>query len=373
VNLSLSPEQEELRKTARQFLAHAASSHEVRRQIEASEPYDAALWKRIAELGWLSVVIPVEYGGAGMTTFDLTVLMEEMGRTLVPIPYFSTVCLAAQAIMLGGDAAQKAAYLPSIAAGTTVGTLAICEQRAGWDGIGLETRAQETADGWRLDGAKLFVPDGLAADLFIVAAHSHAGPTLFLLDAAAAGINRRPHVTLDLTRRLAEITLDGVSVAHASILGQPGAAVELLAQVVQRAAIALAAEQLGGAQRVLEMSVAYAKERVQFERPIGSFQAVKHLCANMLLEVEAARSAAYLAAATADEEPEQLPAAANVAKAYCSEAYFHAAATNIQVHGGNGFTWEHDAHLYFKRAASSSILLGSPEQHRERLAELIGL
>ena len=379
VNFAFSEEQEELRNQARRFLEDKAPSEVVRKLMETEDGYDASLWKQIADLGWQAMHIPEEYGGAGFSYIELIVLLEEMGRALFPAPYFSSVCLAANALLVAGSEDQKKAHLPGIASGETIATLAFTEASGRWDAAGIQMAASKDGDGYTLSGTKLFVLDGATANLLIVAARTadggspEDGVTLFVVPADAAGISRKVLNTMDQTRKQAEVTFDGVKVGSDAVLGNEGAGWNSLERVLDLAAVALAAEQVGGAQKVLEMAVEYAKVRVQFGRPIGSFQAIKHKCADMLLEVESAKSAAYYAAWAAREQNEELPVVASLAKSYCSEAYFHAAAENIQIHGGIGFTWEHDAHLYFKRAKSSEIILGDPTYHRELLAQRIGL
>jgi alkylation response protein AidB-like acyl-CoA dehydrogenase len=260
--------------------------------------------------------------------------------------------------------------LPGLAGGATVGTLAWTEEDGRWDPAGIAMAARPDGDGWVLEGAKSFVLDGHTADLVLVAARTGTGLSLFSVDGGAAGLTRAWLPTLDQTRRLARLEFTGV---RARLVGAEGAAGDVLARTLDQAAVALAAEQLGGSQRVLEMSVEYAKVRRQFGRPIGGFQAVKHKCADMLIGVESSRSAVLHAAAVIDADPPDRPEVASLAKSYCSETYFAAAAENIQIHGGIGFTWEHDAHLYFKRAASSRLFLGDPAHHRERIARRIGL
>jgi alkylation response protein AidB-like acyl-CoA dehydrogenase len=230
--------------------------------------------------------------------------------------------------------------------------------------------ARPDGDGWVLDGIKSFVLDGHVADLVLVVARTGTGLSLFSVEGGATGLTRAWLPTLDQTRRLTRLEFAGV---RARLIGAEGAAGDMLVTTLDQAAVALAAEQLGGAQRVLEMSVDHAKVRHQFGRPIGSFQAIKHRCADMLIGVESSRSAVLYAAATADSDPSRLPAVASLAKAYCSDAYFTAAAENIQIHGGIGFTWEHDAHLYFKRATSSRLFLGDSAYHRERFAQHVGI
>jgi alkylation response protein AidB-like acyl-CoA dehydrogenase len=350
----------------------------VRKLMETEEGYDPQVWKQIADLGWQAMHIPEEYGGAGFSYIELIVLLEEQGRALFPAPFFSTVALAANTLLLAGNDDQKKAHLPGIANGETIATLAFTEPSGKWDASGIQMKAEKSGDGYTLNGTKLFVLDGATANLILVAARTGDGEgsdgiSLFAVEANANGISRKSLNTMDQTRKQAEVTFDNVKVGSDALLGTDGQGWGSLEKVLDLAAVALAAEQVGGSQKVLEMAVEYAKVRVQFGRPIGSFQAIKHKCADMLLEVESAKSAAYYAAWAAREMNDELPVVASLAKAYCSEAYFHAAAENIQIHGGIGFTWEHDAHLYFKRAKSSEILFGDATYHRELLAQRIGL
>jgi alkylation response protein AidB-like acyl-CoA dehydrogenase len=371
VNFAFSEEQEELRRITRQFLESKSPETEVRRLMETTEGYDPAVWSQMAnELGLQSLVIPEEYGGQGFTYVELTVVLEEMGRALLAAPFYSTVVLATNAVLHSGDEAAKKEILPGIASGETIATLALTEPNGKWDLSGVEATATQGGDGWTIDGTKMFVLDGHVADVIIVAARTGAGLSLFKVDGDAAGLTRTPLATMDQTRKQAKLEFSGVP---ATLIGTDGGAEEVLGRVLDLAVVALAAEQVGGAQKVLDMSVEYAKDRVQFGRPIGSFQAIKHKCADMLLEVESAKSAAYYAAWCAAELNDELPEVACLAKAYCSEAYFHSAAENIQIHGGIGFTWEHPAHLYFKRAKSSELLFGDPTYHRELLAQRLGI
>ncbi|MBV8561438.1 MAG: acyl-CoA dehydrogenase, partial [Acidimicrobiia bacterium] len=285
-------------------------------------------------------------------------------------PYFATVALAANTILHSGDDAAKKELLPGIASGETIATLAMTEDNGRWDAEAITATAGKSGDGYTIDGHKMFVLDGHTADLIIVAAKTGDSVSLFTVAGDAEGLTRTPLATMDQTRKQARLEFSGTP---AKLLGTEGEGWPVLSRVLDLAAVALAAEQVGGAQRCLDMSVDYAKVRVQFGRPIGSFQAIKHKCADMLLEVESAKSAAYYAGWAAAELNDELPTVASLAKAYCSDAYFHAAAENIQIHGGIGFTWEHDAHLYFKRAKSSQLLLGDPTYHRELLAQRIGI
>ena len=368
---AFSDEQEELRTAVRRFLAEKSPESEVRRLMDTADGYDPAVWSQMADqLGLQSLTIPEEFGGSGFTYVELLVVLEEMGAALLCAPFFSSVALGANALLTSGDDEAKKSYLPGIASGETIATLAITEDNGKWDFSGIELAATTKGDGWVLDGHKMFVIDGHIADLIIVAGRTSAGVTLFAVDGDAAGLTRTPLPTMDQTRKQARLQFNDTP---AVLIGVDGGAEAGLSKTLDLAAVALAAEQVGGAQHVLDASVEYAKTRIQFGRPIGSFQAIKHKCADMLLEVESAKSAAYYAAWAAAEDSDELPVVASLAKSYCSEAYFHSAAENIQIHGGIGFTWEHPAHLYFKRAKSSELLLGDPSYHRELLAQRIGI
>ena len=371
MNFAFSEEQEELRRSVRRFLEDKSPESEVRRLMETTEGYDPAVWDQMAQqLGLQGLAIPEEYGGSGYGYVELVVVLEEMGRSLLCAPYFATVALAANTLLASGDDAAKKEHLPGIAAGTTIATLAFTEDSGRWDEAGITMTASKSGDSYTLDGHKSFVLDGHTANLIVVAARTGSGVSLFAVDGNASGLTRTPLSTMDQTRKQARLEFSGTP---ARLVGSEGAGWSALSKTLDLAAVALAAEQVGGAQRVLEMSVEYAKVRVQFGRPIGSFQAIKHKCADMLLEVESAKSAAYYAGWAASEDSDELPVVASLAKAYCSDAYFHAAAENIQIHGGIGFTWEHPAHLYFKRAKSSELLFGDPTYHRELLAQRIGI
>ncbi|MDE0802839.1 MAG: acyl-CoA/acyl-ACP dehydrogenase [Acidimicrobiales bacterium] len=371
MNFAFSEEQEELRNIVRSFLEKKSAEADVREQMETDDGFDPAVWTQMAEqMGLQSLIIPEEFGGSGYSYVELTVVLEEMGRALLCAPYFSTVVLAANTILQSGDDAAKQALLPGIASGETKATLALTEANGRWDEEGIEATATKDGDAWKISGEKMFVLDGHTADLIIVAAKTGAGTSLFHLNGDAAGLTREALSTMDQTRKQAKLTFADTP---ATLIGTDGGGWDVLRTVLDLTAVALAAEQVGGAQLVLEQAVQYAKDRVQFGRPIGSFQAIKHKCADMLLEVESAKSAAYYAAWCAAEMNDELPSVASLAKAYCSEAYFHASAENIQIHGGIGFTWEHPAHLYFKRAKSSELLFGDPTYHRELLAQRIGI
>lgn len=371
MNFAFSEEQEELRNIVRSFLEAKSDEAAVRAQMETESGFDPDVWQQMAEqLGLQSLTIPEEFGGQGFGYVELIVVLEEMGKALLCAPYFSTVVLAANTLINSGDDAAKKEYLPGIASGETIATVAFTEPNGKWDASGIETTATEAGGTWKLNGTKMFVLDGHTANLIIVAAKTGAGVSLFAVDGNAAGLTRTALSTMDQTRKQAKLELNDV---EGRLVGTDGAGWDVLSTTLDLAAVALAAEQVGGAQQCLDMAVQYAKDRVQFGRPIGSFQAIKHKCADMLLEVESAKSAAYYAGWCASEMNDELPAVASLAKAYCSEAYFHAAAENIQIHGGIGFTWEHPAHLYFKRAKSSELLFGDPTYHRELLAQRIGI
>ena len=371
MNFAFSEEQEELRKTVRSFLDQKSPETEVRRLMETDEGYDPAVWKQMGEqLGLQGLIVPEEFGGSGYSYVELGVVLEEMGRALLCAPYFSTVVLAGNALLHSGDDAAKKDYLPGIASGETIATLAFTEPSGKWDEAGITMEAMKKGDGWVLNGTKSFVLDGATASLILVAARTGKGVSLFGVEGDASGLTRTALSTMDQTRKQAKLEFNGTP---ARLIGTEGDGWKTLSTVLDLAAVALAAEQVGGAQKVLDMSVEYAKVRIQFGRPIGSFQAIKHKCADMLLEVESAKSAAYYAGWAAAEDSDELPVVASLAKSYCSEAYFHAAAENIQIHGGIGFTWEHDAHLYYKRAKSSELLFGDPTYPRELLAQRIGI
>jgi len=375
MDFGFSEEQEMLRQSARQFLETECAMTYVRKMMEDDTGYSEEQWKKMADLGWMGLIFPEEHGGAGLNMVDLVVVLEEMGRVVMPGPYFATVLLGGLAIDLGGSAAQKKAHLPGIAAGTRKATLAQVEESGRWDAEGIELPAKKDGAGFTLSGTKLFVHDAHNADVLVVPARTGGkgtkGITLFLVDAKHQGVKTTLLKTMDQTRKLCEITFNKVNVGKDAVLGEVGAGWALLDRIVDRAKVALCAEMCGGAQKVLEMSVAYAKVREQFGRPIGSFQAIQHKCANMMVQVESAKSATYYAAwAVANDVPEAHLAAC-MAKAYCSDAGRYVSAEGIQIHGGIGFTWEHDMHLYFKRAKGSEVTFGDATWNRELVAQVV--
>ena len=368
MNFTFTDEQEELRRTMRRFLEDKSPSTEVRRLMETPDGYDEAVWKQMAaELGLQGLHIPEEYGGQGFSFVELGIVLEEMGRSLLAAPFFASICLAANAILDHGSDAQKKELLPGIASGETIAALAFAEPNGRWDGSGIETSARKDGNGYVLNGTKRFVIDGGIASVLIVAAQGPEGLGLFIVNADADGVSREPLPTLDQTRKQSAITLKDV---RATALGDLPMSLE---KMLDHISVCIAAEIVGGAQRCLDMAVDYAKNRIQFGRPIGQFQAIKHKCADMLLQIESAKTAAYYAMWVAAKDDDELRIVAPLAKAVASEAYFFAASENIQVHGGIGFTWEHDAHLYFKRAKSSELLFGDPVYHRELLATRLGI
>jgi alkylation response protein AidB-like acyl-CoA dehydrogenase len=378
MNFGFTDDQELLRSAARDFLARECPTTYVRRMMEDARGVTDEQWAKMAALGWLGLAVPEAHGGAGLGFVDLVVLLEEMGRVVLPGPFFSTVVVAAPTLVDAASPALQAEWLPRIAAGQARGTLALLERSARWDADGIALEARPQGGGYRLSGTKLFVPDAHTADFLLVAGRAPgttgaAGVSLFLVDAADAGVRTRPLRTMDQTRKLCEVELRDVTVPPSRVVGDPGQGAALLDRVAARARTGLAAEMCGGGARVLEMCVEYAKVRQQFGRPIGSFQAIQHKCANMLVEVESGRSAAYYAAwAVGSGAPDSALAAA-MAKAYCSDAFLHVAAEGIQIHGGIGFTWEHDMHLYFKRAKGAELSFGDATWNRELVARLLGL
>jgi alkylation response protein AidB-like acyl-CoA dehydrogenase len=379
--MGVSAEQQDLRAAVRRFLNDRAPLPRVRELMETDDGMDIEVWRQAGtQLGLQGIAIPEEYGGSGFSFAEQAIVLEELGSALYTGPYLASAVLAATALMASPDEAARRDFLPGIASGETVATLAFTEDDGSWQPDAIRLSAAKNGEGWRLDGHKSFVLDGHTAGLILAVATTDAGLSLFAVDseggtgrragAGASGLARTPLPTLDQTRKLARLEFDAVA---GRLIGAPGDAAAVLDRVLDVAAIALAAEQLGGAQRALDMAVEYAKIRHQFGRPIGSFQAIKHRCADLLLEVESLRSAVAYAAAAVAADSDEIPVVASLVKAYGSEAYFHVAAENIQIHGGIGFTWEHDAHLYFKRAKSSELFLGDGSYHRERLAQRIGL
>jgi alkylation response protein AidB-like acyl-CoA dehydrogenase len=378
MDFGFSEEQEMLRSSAKDFLTKEVPMTYVRQMMEDDRGFTDKQWKQMAELGWMGLIFPEAVGGSGLTFVDLIGVLEEMGRAVLPGPYFSSVILGGVTLAEGGSAAQQQQWLSKVADGTARITLAQLEPSGRWDADGIQCTAAPDGAGYRLSGVKLFVPDAHTADHIIVAARTAGskgadGVGLFLVDAGAKGVTTSLLKTMDQTRKLCEVKLDGVAVGADRVIGAVGGGWQLIDRVVDRAKVAMCGEMCGGAQRVLDMSVEYAKVREQFGKPIGSFQAIQHKCANMLVEVESSKSVSYYAAWAVANDVADAPLAAAMAKAYCSDAYRHVSAEGIQIHGGIGFTWEHDMHIYFKRAKSSEVTFGDATWNRELVAQLINL
>ncbi len=364
-------ELDELRRTVRKFLAERSAEPAVRRLLDDELGFDPDVWRLLAtQLGLQGLAIPEDYGGAGYGLTELSAVFEETGAALLPGPFFATVALAVTCLRLSGDDAACQAYLPGIAAGELIATLAFSETNGGWDDDAIHATAERAAEDWVLTGTKRYVPDVGVAGLLLVAARAPAGISLFAVERGASGLNLVPEPTLDLTRRLGIVALDATP---ARLIGQAGQASGLLKRTLRIAAVALAAEQVGGSRQILQQAVDYAKTRVQFGRPIGSFQVIKHKLADMFIKTEFAKAALDAAVAAVDADDPQAELAASIAKSFCSDAYYEVAAEAVQIFGGIGFTWEHPAHLYFKRAKASQFLLGSPGFHRDLVGQALGI
>jgi alkylation response protein AidB-like acyl-CoA dehydrogenase len=376
IQFAFTDEQDQFRTALRRFLNDKSPTTEVRRLMATTEGYNPEVWRQLSkELALPGIHIPEQYGGAGFSLVELCIVTEELGRALFCGPYFSTTVLAASAILNAGTEAQKSSLLPDIASGARLATLAVTELNGNWDPSSIEVVATPDADRYRLDGVKSYVLDGHVADLLVVAARlpkttGREGLALFTLDANAPGVERGLLESMDATRKLARIDFHGAS---ADLLGSLDDGAKPLIRTLDQAAVTLANEMIGGAQALLDSAVNYAKARVQFGRTIGSFQAIKHKCADMLLDVELAKSAAYYAAQAAAVDDPEWPALACLAKAAASETYVRTAAECIQIHGGIGFTWDNDTHLWFKRAKNSEVFLGQPNYHRELLMQRWGV
>ena len=374
MDFALDEDQVTLQGVLREFLADHSSEAAVRAQMDDPAGYDRDLWDLMAgQLGLCGMAIPEEYGGAGFSFLELGLVLEELGRFLTVSPFFASCVMAAQLLLAIDDESARKDYLPGIAAGSLIASVALAEDSGSWRPEDVTTGAEERDGAWRLTGRKSYVLDGAVAGLLLVLARTIDGPAVFAVETTAGGpggLAREPLPTMDQTRKQARVTFDGTP---ARLLGTVAGAEAALATMLDRAAIALAADALGGTGKVLDMSVEYAKIREQFGRPIGSFQAIKHKCASMLVALESSRSAVYYAlwAVSAGDPDERT--VAPLAKAYCVDTYLRAAGENIQIHGGIGFTWEHPAHLYLKRAKSSQVLLGDSDFYRQQLADRIGI
>jgi alkylation response protein AidB-like acyl-CoA dehydrogenase len=372
MRFSFTPEQEEFRAGLRRALEARSPTKEVRRLMATDTGWERDGWQKLnRELGLTAVHIPEAYGGSGFGFGELGIVLEEMGRGLLCAPFFSTAALATTAILNAGTEEQKQALLPSIAAGDTTATLAFSEDDGRNDGAGVAMTASPSGAVYRLDGTKSFVLDGHTADLIVVLARrpgstGEDGLSFFTVAGDTPGLDRRRLKTMDETRKLARLQFNGV---EARLLGPAGGASAPFAKTMQQALVCLANEMVGGAERLREDALAYVQMRMQFGRALASFQTMKHKAADMLVDVEMAKSAAYYAAAALDEGDADIQAMASLAKACASEAYLQTAIHAVQMHGGIGFTWDNDTHLWFKRAKSSEILFGDANQHRETMMQ----
>jgi alkylation response protein AidB-like acyl-CoA dehydrogenase len=370
MDFGLSDEQRQLKDTARDFLRNECSTALVRKVMGEDDGMPRDLYRDIAKLGWTGLTVPEKFGGAGMTMLDMAVLLEEGGYAAMPGPFLFSSAVAAGAVSLGGSEELSARWLPALAQGRAIGTVAIVEENDSLDHADLMTVARSDGSGFVLDGVKMFVPYANVADFVVVAARVgdwHSDAALFVVESAARGVRVKPLRSLDLTRRVARVELEGARVkAEARLSG----GVDLVARVVDIGAVAIAADSLGGSERALDMAVDYSKTREQFGKPIGSFQALKHLAAEMVADIEPARALLWYAAYAQDALANEAARAAAMAKARLSEIYSRTTDRAVLMHGGIGFTWEHDIHLWFKRARFNESFFGSPAFHRERVAAL---
>ena len=370
MDFDLSKPQKLLKESAREFLTRQCKPEYVRGLMETETADDAALWKDMADQGWTGIIIPEEFGGLGLGPLEMAVVSEEMGRACLPGPFLATL-FGAALIEKAGSQKQKTRYLEAIAAGELKATVAQLENEANWDIEAVKLKAERNNGNYQLSGSKLFVPDSEVADLLICVARNGDGHLLLPVERTADGLEIKPMPSMDATRKLSEVVFREVSVADADLLGADGDARGALGQAMQVATVALSAEMVGGMQWVLDVTVEYAKTRQQFGRPIGSFQAIQHQCADMLLMTESARSAVYYAAWAVSEDTPRSSTAVSIAKAYCSDAFREVSNRGIQIHGGIGFTWEHDLHLYYKRSKASEVMFGDATFHRERIARAV--
>jgi alkylation response protein AidB-like acyl-CoA dehydrogenase len=379
MNFGFSEEQEMLRDATRRFLDNECPSSFVRKMMEDDSAHATEMWKKVAEQGWPAILIDEAHGGVGGSFLDMVVILEEMGRSLLPGPFLATALLGTPAILAGGSDEQKNAILPGVVAGETILSLALAEQSGRYDAGGVALAATPKGEDFLLSGEKFFVPDAHVADQIVVVARTGQGAaaedgiSLFVVDAKAPGVTVTQLKTVDMTRRQCHVAFQDVAVPAAQVLGQVGAGWPTVQRTLDQAMAGLCAEMVGTGQQALDMAVAYAKERVQFGKPIGSFQAVKHKCVDMMVQVENARSLTYYAAWTVDENVPEARQAVPMAKAYCSDMCKTVTSEAIQVHGGIGFTWEHDMHLFYRRGLASEAAFGSAPVHREVVAQELNL
>ena len=371
MQFGLSDTQQTLKTTARKFLSTECPLADVRRLSESEHAFDAALWRKIADQGWTGILFDEQYGGSGMSMVDMAAVLEEMGRALLPGPYLSTVLLAGPAIDRAGEDGAKHKYLTTICSGETKATLALLEQHASWSHHDVKMTVKKTGSGYTLSGHKLFVPDAGVADLLVCAVKIDQELALFVVAAKTPGVKIERMPSIDNTRPLYAVSFDNATLPADALLARGERAHAGLHYAMNVATTGLTAEMVGGMQRLLDITVEYAKTRKQFGKPIGQFQAVQHQCADMLVYTESSRSAAYYAAWALSEGGEDANAAISVAKAYASDAYREVGNRAIQVHGGMGFTWENDIHLFYRRAKASEIAFGDATWHRERVAKAV--
>jgi len=377
MDLGLSEEQEMLRTSARDFLQKECPKQLVKQLDESDEGYSPELWRKMAELGWMGLVLPEEYGGSGGSFLDLVVLLEEMGYNILPGPFFSTVVLGGLSILAAGNEEQKKEFLPKVANGEIIFTLALTEPNAKYDAASVKTKAVARNGEYVINGTKLFILDANVADYLLCVARTKEGVkpedgiTIFLVDAKSPGVKCTLLKTLARDKQC-EIIFDNVNVPKDNVLGEVDRGWPVVKSILQKAAVAKCAEMVGGAQASLEMAVSYAKERVQFNRPIGSFQAIQHYCANMVTDVDGSRFVTYRAAWKVSEG---IPATMDVAvaKAWTSEAYGRVTLLGHQIFGAIGFTMDHDMHLYYRRAKAGEIMFGDGDFQRAVVAQELGL
>ena len=374
MDLGLTEAQQMLRNSAREFLEAECTEAFVRAMEEDERGYTPESWQKIAQNGWLGLIFPEEYGGAGLEFLDLCVLLEEIGGAMLPGPFFSAVVLGGMAILDAGSDEQKRQYLPGIAEGQVIATLALTEPDVRWDAAGVRTTAEPDGDGFVINGTKLFVPNAHVSDYLVVAARTGDADehvSLFILPANTPGVSQTLLKTIASDRQ-SEVTFEGVRVPGSALLGELNGGWPTIARVVQWGAVGKCAEMVGNGQKVLDMTVEFVKQRIQFGRPIGSFQAIQHHCANMATDVEGSR---YITSQAAWRLSEGLPAESEVAmaKAWVSDAVRRVCATGHQCHGAIGFTKEHSMQLYSRRAKAAELAFGDSREHLERVAEAIGL
>jgi alkylation response protein AidB-like acyl-CoA dehydrogenase len=370
MDFDLSKPQKLLKESARAFLARECPPARVRQLMATETAHDDKLWQEIADQGWTGLTVPEAHGGLGLSLVELAVVAEEMGRACLPGAFLSTIT-AATLIERAGSESQRTRYLEPIAAGEFKASVAVLEESANWEPGSIELKARRHGDLLALTGKKFFVPDADTADLIICVAHNGDGLALLPVQRGTEGVEIKPMPAMDATRKVYEVAFENVSIAAADLLGADGDARGALDNALEVATVALCAEMVGGMQWILDTSVEYAKTRQQFGRVIGSFQAVQHQCSDMLLLTESARSAAYYAAWALTENDPMAHLSVSMAKAYCSDAFREVANRGVQIHGGIGFTWEHDLQLYYKRSKSSETMFGDATLHRERIARLV--